>query len=164
MGNKYADSWIDLLYDVDTEVRITSPSREVMKVHGLRLKKYLVLPGTDRIFPDDVFNDDIVYESKTLVKPGSPMPTYERKKLEKCKAGEIYPVTIIQKVTHIHPELKSMGIPMTDGLNQLTFEPGELEQRMSSMKRAFLTLLESSGLTPEEAKIYYRLVTLNLSF
>ena len=166
MGNTYGDAWIDLLYDVDTEVRITSPSEEIIKVHKITPIRYLVLSGTDKKFPEGVFVgvNGISYEPKTLIKPGSPYPGYERINLEDCQAGQIYPVTLVTRIIHIDPELKRKEIPRVDSSNQLTFQPGELEQRLSSARKEFLAKLESSGLTPEEEKVYSRLIGFNSHF
>ena len=166
MGSTYGDAWMDLLYDIDTEVRITNPSDEIMKVHKIKPTRYLVLPGTDRKFPEGVFIgvNGISYEPKTLIKPGSSYPKYERVNLEECDTGQIYPVTLVSRIIHIGPELERGGIPRVDSSNQLTFQHGELEHRLSSAKKEFLAKLEISGLTPDEQKVYYRLVGCNPHF
>lgn len=166
MGITYGDAWVDLLYDMDTEVRITNPSEEIMKVHKIKPTRYLVLPGTEKKFPEGVFVgvNGIDYEPKTLVKPGSPYPKYERVNLEESEAGQIYPVTLVSRIIHIDPELERMGIPKVDNSNQLTFQHGELERRLSSAKEEFLAKLKIFGLTPDEQKVYYRLVSFNPHF
>jgi hypothetical protein len=166
MGNTYGDAWINILYDMDTEVRITDPSEEVMKVHNIKPTRYLVLPGTDKKFPEGVFVGvkDIHWGPKTVKKPGSPFPKYERMELKECQAGQIYPVTLFTTIISVDKELERMGIPRVDSSNQLTFQPGELEKRLSSAKKEFLAKLETSGLKPEEEKVYYRLVGNNPFF
>src|SRR3989344_1107401 len=166
MGNTYGDAWMDLLYDINTEVRITNPSEEIMKVHKIKPTRYLVLPGTDKKFPEEVFVgvNGISYDPKTLIKHGSHYPKYESVNLEDCEAGQIYPVTLVSRIIHIDPELERAGIPRVDSFNRLTFQPGELERRLSSAKKEFVAKLEISGLTPEEGKVYYRLVGFNTSF
>ena len=99
MGHTYGDAWIDLLYDYDTEVRETSPSEEIMKLHGIRPKKYLVYPGTEKVVLEDfVIGKPLInYEPKTIIKAGlfdSKYPIYDKKELEKCNAGDIYTANI----------------------------------------------------------------------
>ena len=168
MGSTYGDAWIDLLYDIDTQVKITNPSEEVRRVHKINPQKYLVLPGTDKKFPEGVFIgvDDIYYQEREFIRKISPVESqYARQKdLEKCSAGEIYPVTLFRRVANVNDELEAIGIARYDTSNHLVFEPGKLEERLSSARSKFLALLETSGLTPEESKIYFRLVGSNPRF
>ena len=169
MGNRYGDAWIDLLYDLSTEVRETNPSEEAKK-QGIRSKRYLVLPGTDKIFPEGAFIDwkrlenfeGYDWEPKTVIKSGRPDSYYPKRgltPLEHVEIGGVYPVTLIKKIIHLDSELERKGIARVDSENYLFFEQGELEKRLLDSKLKFRAMLETAGLNCNPEEIYFRLVT-----
>lgn len=169
MGNRYGDAWIDLLYDVNTQVRETNPGKESKK-HGVKPKKYLVLPETNKVFPAGVFIDwehlrrfeGYDWQPKTIIKSGRPdsyYPKYELVSLEHAEIDSIYPITLVKEVIHLDSELESKGISRVDSRNYLVFGQGELEKRLVDSKRKFGAILETAGLDYNPKEIYFRLVT-----
>src|SRR3989344_5486960 len=156
MGNRYGDAWIDLLYDLNTQVRETNPSKKVRK-QGVMPKRYLVLPETDKVFPAGVFIDwehlqefeEYDWQPKTVIKSRRPDSYYQKHELtplEHAEIGSIYPVTLLKRVIHLDSELESKGIARVDSYNYLVFGQGELEKRLVSSKRKFCAMLETAGL------------------
>ncbi|MBI2043239.1 hypothetical protein HYT25_02525 [Candidatus Pacearchaeota archaeon] len=171
MGSTYGDAWISALYDIDTEVKITNPSEEVRRIHKIEPQKYLVLPGSEIKFPEGVFIgvQNLNYRAKMVVKKISQDSRYNHgyvrlKDLVKCSEGELYPVTLVRRVVNVDTELDAMDIDRFDTSNLLIFEPGSLEKRLASAKAELLAIMETSGLKPDESKIYFELVGSNPRF
>jgi hypothetical protein len=162
MVRRYGNGWLNMRYDIDTEVRMTKPSKSDRKVHGIEPIKYLVLPGTNTLFPQEFFIDieGIKYEPKSVIAQ-HPTETdnvrYHSKELYECKVGEIYPMTLVITVADIVPERLDKGMLIYDSVNALIFEPGKLEKRIEVTKNKLFAALESAGLAIDESKIYYEL-------
>ena len=169
MGNRYGDAWIDLLYGINTEVRETNPAKEAKK-QGIRPERYLVLPGTETIFPGGIFINWVElkefegynWEPKTVIKSGRPdrcYPKHELTPLDNAEIGSVYPVTLVKRIIHLDSELERKGIARVDSFNYLVFECGGLEKRLIDSKRRFKAMLETAGLNCDPKGIYFRLVT-----
>tara|TARA_Y100000034_G_scaffold19552_1_gene22087 strand:- start:1677 stop:2195 length:519 start_codon:yes stop_codon:yes gene_type:complete len=164
MSNRFGNAWIELLYDLDLEVKETSPSSESMEVHDIKPKKYLVLQGTDTIFPGNIFSDSdkVNYERRNKVgvpnEGGNyPIVHYEGEKVKDTEVGGTFHATLIKRVADIEDELIINEIPRTDGVNSITFEPGELEKRLENVKSELFKKLNNAGVTTDESKVYFRL-------
>lgn len=169
MGEKYGVAWINLLYDLDTEVRITNPSEEVKKVSNIKPTKYLIIPYISKIFPND-FNleaENINWRPKRIIEPpeeGGHYPVIKRTELEDAKVGSSYKVTLMHCVVDIDRDLEKLGIPRIDSVNTTIFNAGKLENLLASSKETFLKFLRSKELISAEKEIYFELSSVNRYF
>lgn len=169
MGRVYGAAWINLLYDIDTKVRITDLSKEIQRINKIEPSKYLIIPHLSKVFPEDLelMAAKIAWEPKTIIEPpktGEYFPVKKRTELKDAEVGSIYKVTLIKNVINIEADLKKRGIPMTDSANEMIFNPGELEQLLSSSKKTFLDFLRSKELEADERRIYFDLVSCDKRF
>ena len=148
MGNNQAK--IYLFYDIETEVKITNPLNKIRKIHRISPKKYLVVCGTNKLFPNDIFKgdyehfieggmyDEFLGRMGCLPKSG--------KRIEELNVGDIYP---------IHIRYNAINFPRPgEEVKSLELKNGELEKRLKKCGRDFHEKLGSLGLNPNKSDIY----------
>lgn len=166
MGLTYGDAWLEWLYDLETEVRLTNPSAETSRVHRIRPKKYLVLPNTSRIFPDEILtvgestDKSYYFEACAAGSQGS----RSVRSLEDCEPGDLYRVSLVHRFFQVGPELRRRGLPVGDGVNEVKFDGESLESVIGTAKAEFMERLSRLEIPINPSEIYARLASVSLHF
>tara|TARA_Y100000310_G_C20450968_1_gene700706 strand:+ start:89 stop:574 length:486 start_codon:yes stop_codon:yes gene_type:complete len=153
-------AYMHMYYDLEVEVRRTSPSEEMRKVEHVEEKNYVVLPGTDTVVDDELMPEGIgingtpddSYSGKAKPKPEDVVGELEDK-----KPGDTYTVRLNRKVFDVIEEIKDQDLPLDENRNFLFFKPGELEEKLETAKAEFAQALVGTGIEVDTNQIYLRI-------
>ena len=167
----YPTARIEVLYDLNTQVRTNDISRKEVSVYKLQSTHYLYVPELDKRFPEDIFPtdfpnscpldevpvEDITHEPKITYSriKSSQKLVKEYKRLEDCESGDDYPITLKYTVFGLTSELKKRDLTMMANHNQINIS--NLEHILTKGKREFCATLKHYGLHVDKNEIYYRM-------
>lgn len=155
----YGDAWISAHYDLITEVKRTEPSEIIQKIYDIKPKNYLVLQGSDRIL------QFVMEKIENVTWRRHPYKVRSEVSVEEAEVGSIYPIVLsLERCIHVDPILESLGIARTESPNTVYFGLGELETRLTNIKREMITQLSKAKLSPEEEKVYFSITGNNPIF
>jgi hypothetical protein len=142
------------LYDLEAKVEETNPDQIIKVVHNIKPIKYLVLPGSDKIFPQQY---DLDNESFSIIPTGllkNPQDSFDLEDLANIdidltnvKPGESYPITLIQNMKSI----------------RFGKFPIIISEILSGLKNDFLRNLQTVGIQAEPEKAYSRIAVYSIN-
>lgn len=160
VGKFYSNARLDLMYPIQTEVQMTNPSEELHKVHHIEPKRYLILPRTKIVFPDDIPHFPTLHLTDTHSRLHE--IAYHYAIPNDASVSAIVPVELKYGILDV---LRELGKGKIDTINVLSFKkPNELEKKISDAKREFLRQLqrieqfEQEGIVFVESGITTRIV------
>jgi len=152
------------LYDLEARVEMTNPDEIVRVVSNVKPAKYLVLPGSPKVFPDQYLRqEDGIWVIKTDdIKTKSAemdMDTYDLP-LDASKPGDIYPVTLVKTAKMFN--IESLPLIITDGkaheiMAQTVIVRDGIEKAVSESRQEFITSLNRCGIKADASKAYARI-------
>ncbi len=144
----YSDASIDVVVDVQVEVRRTTP--EAADAYGLELKKYGVLQGTDVVVPEGLRPFNMFID---LVSPKDGDKSFGREP----SVGDSYNARLMRTVVSVGEARKRMGKDQAPLQNDFFFPGKDLERRIEQAREEFAADLGSMGLSIDPSAIYLRL-------
>jgi len=152
MSNQAYGAKLTLEYVVQLQVRQANPSEEIQRVYRIQPRKYLIIPKTGKIFPNEIIPNCFSDRNQpfgSMTGRGLYKVDYHTPNLDQLEVGNLAEVLLQYQFIDVLKQTKEKF----DGLQRIRYEPGEFEKILRNAKRDFLSQIRKMGLPAEPSKI-----------